>query len=61
MRRAELQKMKREEAALRQADRESRTDEAQIKLLESGGYGECREVARLKVRIAKREKKENKS
>ena len=47
----------REEAELRQSDRDTRSDEQQIALLVSHGFGSCKEVRRLRKRIAKRKEK----
>ena len=58
MKRFELRKIRREEAEARQAARDKRGDAGQIKRLVTTGHGCCREVARLKARIAAgREKK----
>lgn len=48
---------RREGAELRQSARDTRSDEQQILLLISQGYGSCKEVGRLRKRIANREKK----
>ena len=45
---------RREEAAERQAVRDARSDKDQIRHLESKGHGHCREVTRLRARIAKK-------
>jgi hypothetical protein len=47
----ENQKVRREEAAQRAAEREKRGDAGQLKRLEQRGFGECREAKRLRQKL----------
>jgi hypothetical protein len=47
---------RRREALARQAERDERGDAGQLRQLERGGHGDCKEAARLRKRIAKAKK-----